>query len=145
MKRTLAWVGIIFLGGIFAAVFINVLEMRIGKGDVFPHYSSYRTDPLGASGLYEAFGRLPGMTVMQNQESLMQIDSLDGDTALFLLGVPKGQFFQLRIPDDSPVLEAIEKRGARLILTVNPERVPDKHINTLTRDEEEWMDERRVE
>ncbi|MDF1816365.1 MAG: hypothetical protein P1V20_29465 [Verrucomicrobiales bacterium] len=145
MKRTLSWVGIVFLAGIFIAVFVNVLEMRLSKGDIYPHYATFRTDPLGSSGLYEAFGRIPGLTVERNQESLMKIDNLDKDTALFLLGVPQSSFSRIRIPDDSPVLEAIKEEGLRLIVTVDPGRVPQKHINTLSNNEQEWLEKRRRE
>lgn len=142
-KSTLAWVGIILLGAIFVAVFANVLEMRLTKGDVYPHYATFRTDPLGSSGLYEAFGKIPGLSVEQNVESLMKVEGLDGETALFLLGVPRSQYPKLRVPDDSPVLEAVEKKGARLILTIDPQSVPGTHINTLSDDEEEWLEKRR--
>ena len=77
MKRTLAWVGLIFLASIFLSVFVGVLQMRITKGDAYPHYATYRTDPLGASGLYEAFGKIPGVSAQRNLQSLMKIDSLD--------------------------------------------------------------------
>jgi hypothetical protein len=143
IQRTLAWVGLIFLAGIFLTVFVSVLQMRITKGDAYPHYASYRTDPLGTSGLYEALSRIPGVSAQRNVQSLMKIDSLDADSSLFLIGVTATAFKRIRVPDQSPVLEAIEKKGARLILTLNPERVPDVHLNTLSENEEEWLEKRR--
>ncbi len=143
MKRTLAWVGLIFLAGIFLSVFVGVLQMRITKGDAYPHYATYRTDPLGASGLYEAFGKIPGVSAQRNLQSLMKIDSLDEDSSLFMIGVTPSEFERIRLPDHSPVLEAIEKKGARLILTINPGVVPDEHVNTLSENEDEWLEKRR--
>ncbi len=141
-KRTFAWFGIVFLAAVLAGVFVHVLELRLTKGDVYPHYASWRTDPLGASGLYESIGRLPGVTVSRNLEPLTRIGSLEGDAALFVLGVPRTEFDRLRIPDDSPVLQAIEERGTRLVITIDPQIVPLERQTTFSEDEEDWIERR---
>lgn len=142
-KRSLTWVGLILLAGVFVAVFVSVLDMRISKGDAYPHYATYRTDPLGASGLYEAFGKMSSYDVETNMTSLMDIDGLDNETVLFLLGVPRKSFDKIRIPDHSPVLKAIKENGTRLVLTIDPVSVPTKHQNTLSEDEDAWLDRRK--
>lgn len=145
MKKSqfLSWIGIIFLAAIFVTVFIRVLEMRITKGDIYSHYGSLRTDPLGGSGLFEAFQRMPEVKVERNFQSLMRIEGLDGETALLVLGVPRYAFDDIRIPDHSPVLEAVRDRGTRLVLTINPRFVPVRFDNTFSESEKEWRERRK--
>lgn len=142
-RQFLSWIGIIFLAAIFVTVFIRVLEMRISKGDIYSHYGSLRTDPLGGSGLFEAFQKMPGVEVERNFQSLMKIEGLDGETALLVLGMPRYAFDDIRIPDDSPVLEAVRDRGTRLVLTINPRFVPVRYDNTFSESEKEWRERRR--
>jgi hypothetical protein len=51
----------LFLYGV-AQLFI----LRYERGDVYPPYSTLRTDPLGAKGLYEALDRLPELSASRN-------------------------------------------------------------------------------
>ena len=142
-SRSLTWIGIALLAAMLVGVFLTVMGWRVSKGDFYPHYSSVRTDPLGASGLFESFQRMPGIDVIRNTRSLLAIEGLDGDTALFLLGMPQSQFRQIRIPDDSPVLNAVREKGARLVITVDPQRVPREVREVFSESEEEWLERRR--
>src|SRR5690606_21609877 len=105
--------GLVLLGTAFATGFFGVLEKRFSSGDFYPHYASFRSDPLGVSAFYESLEGLDGTTVSRNVTDLMAIRGLDGDTALLLIGYPRDRIEDLRAPNDSPVMRAV-KEGARL-------------------------------
>lgn len=106
---------ILFISGV-----VRLFVMRFDGGDVYPAYSSYRSDPLGARALYEGLGLLPGVKSLRNTEPLAR-RSGQNDAALFLIGVKSGTFCAM----DAPSVEAIEKgaqAGGRIIMTFAPEQ-----------------------
>ena len=144
MKRSvLAWIGLGGLGLVFALVFAQVLEMRFSDGDVYPYYATYRNDPLGGSAFYEALQQMEEYEVSRNVTAMTIMKGLDRDTALLLTGIPRSSFYDLRAKDSSPVLRAVEDQGTRLIMTLNPELVPEFFSPAKSEEEEDWIDRRR--
>lgn len=141
--RTLAWLGLGGLALIFILVFSQVLQMRFSDGDVYPYYATFRNDPLGTSALYESLERMESLELSRNTTSLLTVKGLDGDTALMLIGVPHTSFEKLRAKEDSPVIRAVQDEGARLVLTLNPELVPEFFSPVESEEEQEWMEKRR--
>jgi len=117
------WVILMALVAGLVAVFAAILEMRFSPGDIYPYYSTKRSDPLGARAFYESLEKLRGVEANRNVVSLQRIKGLDNDTTLLLMGVPYASFRSLQATDDSPVLEAVRK-GTRLVITMNPGYVP---------------------
>src|SRR5580704_16608482 len=62
----------------------QVALMPLQAGEVYPRYSSLRSDPLGAKALYESLAALPELQVSRLYK---QRPVLDAETALFVLGV----------------------------------------------------------
>ncbi len=141
-RATATKLGLVLLGAAFAAGFFGVLEKRFSSGDFYPHYASFRSDPLGVSAFYESLEGLGGTTVSRNVTDLMAIRGLDGDTALLLIGYPRDRIEDLRAPDDSPVMRAV-KEGARLVLTINPSLVPEAYQPRRSELEDDWLERRR--
>ena len=50
---------IVIITTLFLYGVITLLIMRFQVGDVYPPYSSYRSDPLGTKAFYEALNLLP--------------------------------------------------------------------------------------
>lgn len=117
------WVTLAVLLVLMIAAFASIMEMRFSPGDIYAHYSTKRSDPLGARAFYESLDRMPGVEVSRNSSSLQRIKGLDEDSALVLLGLPRGALKMLRAPDDSPVMGAV-RSGARLVIVMNPGYVP---------------------
>ncbi len=138
MKR----LGLLLLGVILTFGFFAVLDRRFAEGGLYPHYASFRTDPLGTSALYETLDRLGSYDVSRNLKPLNNLGELDEDTVILLLGYPREDFESLRAPQNSQVLRAVEA-GARLVITVNPELVPEVYKPELSEKEEKWIEERR--
>lgn len=134
--------GLILLGVLLVAGFFGVLEKRFAEGGIYPYYASFRNDPLGTSAFYESLEGLGTVTVSRNITHLNSVTGLDADTAILLLGYPRDGFEDIRAPENSPVMKAVEE-GARLVLTMNPELVPEKYRPTLSEFEDDWIERRR--
>jgi hypothetical protein len=134
--------GLVLLGVFLVAGFLEVLEKRFAEGGIYPHYASVRSDPLGTSVLYETLDRIESLEVSRNVTDLNTIRGLDGESAILLLGYPRDGFDDIRAPDSSPVMKAVEE-GARLVLTINPGLVPEVYRPGLSELEEDWIERRR--
>src|SRR6266516_2767560 len=99
----------------FAYALNRLFSLRFQAGDIYPAYSSFRTDPLGTKALYESLDRL--LTVERNFRPLLRMES-GRDLALFVLGV---QPSQLRLADvEVNDLEQYVGRGGRLVISFYP-------------------------
>ncbi|NNE92274.1 MAG: hypothetical protein HKN23_11555 [Verrucomicrobiales bacterium] len=142
-SRIFSWFGFLLLAVVLGYGFFRVMEIRFSGGEIYPHYSTQRSDPLGAQALFDSFLNLEGFEVSRNFELLTQIKELDQDTALVLLGVPQQSINDFRAKDDSPVIKAVEEDGARLVLTFNPRNVPARFTPSRTEEEKDWFDRRQ--
>ena len=77
------WVVIVALLAVFVYGLEQVAISPLQTGDVYPPYSSLRSDPLGAKALYESLAALPDIKVERLYTERM---TLGGDT-MFVLGV----------------------------------------------------------
>ena len=60
MKRYFPIVILLGCAAAFAFGIFRLFEFRFEAGDVYPPYSSLRSDPLGAMALYESLEKIPG-------------------------------------------------------------------------------------
>ncbi len=134
--------GLVLLGVVLVVGFYEVLEKRFSEGGIYPHYASFRSDPLGTSVFYESLAEIDSIRVSRNLTDLNSIRGLDAESAILLLGYPRDGFDDIRAPDHSPVMKAVEA-GARLVLTINPGLVPEVFRPGISELEEDWTDRRR--
>jgi hypothetical protein len=133
---------LILLAALLVVGFAEVLEKRYASGGTYPHYASFRSDPLGTSALLETLQGIAGLQVKQNTTNLQRISGLSERSGILLLGFPRDDLEDLRAPDDSPVIKAVME-GARLVLTINPGLVPEQYRRRASDEEEDWLDRRR--
>ena len=141
-QRTGMRIGLILLGVALALGFFEILEKRFAEGGLYPYYASFRSDPMGTSVFYESLEGIGSFDVSRNISHLNTLKGLDADTAILLLGYPREGFDSLRAPENSAVMQAVEE-GARLVITMNPELVPEMFKPALTDEEDDWIDRRR--
>ncbi len=105
---------LILMGG-FAAGVMYLFGVQFAAGDVYPEYSSLRTDPMGTKLLYDSLARLPAITVARNY---LPLDVLGENGAVFLLGLDPGSFGQ----DDEGIqrIERLARGGHRVVLSMAP-------------------------
>src|SRR5512139_1909428 len=98
----------------------HLLILRFEKGDAYPRYSSYRSDPLGTKAFYEGLGLLPGIEAARNIEPLQKVPGLS-ETTLFLFGLPSPRFSAM---DEASVgaLEEAALGGGRVVISFSPTR-----------------------
>lgn len=111
------WVMAIVLG---AALVWGLEQVALGPletGDVYPPYSSLRTDPLGAKALYESLEAMPGVVVERLYKQRTVLDS--SSDAMVVLGVDPVGWSTVKVK----TLEEYEKlveRGGRLVIAFLP-------------------------
>jgi hypothetical protein len=93
----------------------QLFKLRFETGDVYPPYSSFRSDPLGTKALYESFDHL--LSVERNFRPFPKLET-GRDTALFVLGLePKG----LRLPEgELKEMEHYVVSGGRVVFSFHP-------------------------
>jgi len=119
MKRTLPLLLLVLGGGAFALGLFELFKLRYAVGDVYPRYSSLRTDPLGTMIFYESLEQCPGLSVRRDFSANNQLPE-SRDTAYLQLAascwdwvsLPEELFFKI---------EQFVRAGGRLIITFLPE------------------------
>ncbi len=106
MKSKAFFLTVLLVGG-FTATVLYLFGVEFASGDVYPEYSSLRTDAQGAKLLLESLARVPGLSVERN---FLPLAFLPEDHAtVLLLGLNPEGFAR----DPDPYLQAIEKLAAR--------------------------------
>jgi hypothetical protein len=108
----------VLLTGIFINGILKLLVMRLQSGDVYPPYSSLRTDPLGSKALYESLERCCGLSIARNYKPFYKIKD-QTDSVVFFAGA------QPPVSDRMPLsfleeFESFIKAGGRMVVTYSP-------------------------
>jgi hypothetical protein len=104
--------------GLFLYGVTHLLVLRFEKGDVYPPYCSFRTDPLGTKAFYEALCLLPNVETTRNVEPLEKASGLS-DAALFLFGL-KRYHFSVMEQAFVKALEDVALGGGRIVISFFP-------------------------
>jgi hypothetical protein len=106
-------VAVIALGFVWGLIYL--IGLRFDKGDVYPVYSSLRSDPLGTRVLFESLRSVNGVDAIRNNLPLFKMQSLH-DTTLLYFGEQEDSF---RNSDVETVkhLEYLVSNGGRLVIT----------------------------
>jgi hypothetical protein len=113
------WLYAIALIAVFVWGLEQVAVSPLETGDVYPPYSSLRSDPLGAKALFESLAALPGLKV---DRLYKQRTALDGPAeAMFVLGVDPVSFSSVN-DKELQAYEALVQGGGRLVIGFLPVR-----------------------
>ena len=94
---------------------LRLFSLRFDRGDVFPPYSSLRSDPLGCKALFAALERLPGLDVGRNFRDPGRLRGLEGVT-IYRLG-SGAAFLDSSSDRDVKRMEALAVEGNRLVIS----------------------------
>ena len=98
---------------------VRLFDLRFEVGDVYPAYSSLRSDPLGAMAFYESLGKLPGISTSRDFSTQNRLPEEAHTVYLHLAG---DRYEWEWVPADlSRELEAFLARGNRLVITFFPQ------------------------
>ena len=102
----------------FAAGLVELLLLRFESGDVYPPYSSLRSDALGTKAFFEALRLVDGLRV-ERSHRIEGGTPLGQGTTLFYLGVNADSIGSI---DESDLLEieARAREGGRFVVSFLP-------------------------
>ena len=152
MRRFLPAVLLLVLLAGFGFGLARLLDLRLAGGDVFPAYSTLRSDALGAKALHDSLAELPDLRVerayrtwrrqfapafVAANRAAVETVPLD-QTTLFVVGLEPQRWPYLFRRDELDTLEELTRRGLRVVLTFRPlKTVPTTQSLRHQREEEE--------
>jgi hypothetical protein len=107
-----ARISIVLLAAAFLAGVIYLFGIEFAAGEVYPEYSSLRTDPSGARLLYDSLARLPGITVGRNYVPLAGLR--ESGATIVMLGLRPGDFAE--DTDSQLKIARLAGRGNRMVV-----------------------------
>ena len=127
-NRSIRAVALILMIISLLAGVIHLFNLRFQTGDIYPAYSSLRSDPLGTRAFYDSLENFNEFTVQRNYYRL-QSQKVGADDVWFYLGagIPGGDRIPQRISQD---LDRLTESGGRLVISYLPvnkknEKTPD--------------------
>ncbi len=117
-RRALLLLALFGLLAAFGYGLLQLFQLRFAAGDVYPHYSSLRADPLGGKIYYDSLAQLSAARVHRH---IGDINKLPGgrDTTLFIFGLPWNELDAES--DEFKTLDAFLRNGGRIVITIYPE------------------------
>lgn len=106
------------LGATVAAGAFFFLDLALARGDVYPPFSSFRSDPLGTRALFEALEDQPGLDVRSLLSPLSTVRDA-GPTVVFVVGLTVEAFAETPT-EELEEAEAFLRAGGRLVLALRP-------------------------
>ena len=123
MKRYLPFLLLLGCGAAFVFGLVRLFQLRFEVGDVYPPYSTLRSDPLGAMAFYESLGTVPGVSTRRDFSTQ---NRLPEEPHTVYLQVAATDYDWDRIPADLfQELEIYLSRGNRLVITFFPQTSAD--------------------
>jgi len=127
-NRSIRTVALILLVISLLAGVVHLFILRFQTGDIYPAYSSLRSDPLGSRAFYDSLKNFNELSVQRNFHFLHSL-KIGPDHVLFHLGteVPGYDLIPQRISQD---LDRLTESGGRLVISYLPvikknERTPN--------------------
>ena len=110
---------------LFALGLLHLFQLRFDRGDIYPPYSSLRTDPLGARALLLSLGNVPGVTAISLLESVPKLGG-GRDTTLLVLGTHHRAVERIT-RQDVRELEQFMNDGGRVVFAFFPFSVESRY------------------
>jgi hypothetical protein len=121
MKRYFPALLLVASAAVFVYGILYLFQLRFEEGDVYPPYSSLRTDPLGTMAFYESLDAFPDLTVQRDHSPLNRLPAAPDSVYLHLAtSIPawrqlSGETFK--------EIEKFATSGGRLLVTFYPASV----------------------
>jgi hypothetical protein len=97
---------------------VKLFLLRFEAGDVYPAYSSLRSDPLGSRAFYSSLENIDDTVVSRNYRSLQTVEFKE-NTAFFYIGTPAFDSDSVSM-EWFKIFERLTNTGGRLVLAFLP-------------------------
>lgn len=133
-KSRALFLALLLFAGFFAVLF-QLFSLRFDSGDIYPPYSSLRSDPLGTRAIYESLDRLPDVSTDRWLDPGSKMPQLEPGrkSAFLLLGLPHRGVSFLSKPDVEAIEEYV-RNGGHVVLAFRSiagvawyDRMKDEH------------------
>jgi hypothetical protein len=95
----------------------KLYELRFASGDIYPQYSSLRSDALGTKALYESLEQIPGLAAARNYREFASLPK--GKGTVLVLG-ENPLVFEAMQEDAIKEYEALAASGAHIVIAMRP-------------------------
>jgi len=125
MKRSFAVILISALVIVLAFEIIQLFQLRFEAGDVYPAYSSLRSDPAGTMALFESLQAVGGLDVQRDLRATNTMPQSEGLTYLHLATSPAA--WMAMDEETFREIESFLRSGGRFVVTFYPQakRLPE--------------------
>ncbi len=104
------------LMALFCLAMAHLFSLRFKSGDIYPRYSSLRSDPLGTKALFEALSQMDTIKIRRNYESFKRLPE---QSCIFVLGVISGKTHMIPKKELDQIMGLIDS-GCRLVIAFTP-------------------------
>jgi hypothetical protein len=118
LSKKATFVFLLLVVAVFIAGVFRLFVLRFEAGDVYPPYSSLRSDPLGTRAFCDSLENLKTVSVNRNYRTLSDVHS-GRDTTLFYLGAPAFKMGSIQ-PDLAKAFDRFVLSGGRLVISFFP-------------------------
>jgi hypothetical protein len=118
-RRASALAPLVLLAAFFAGLTV-LFQLRLGRGDVYPLYSTLRADPLGTRAFFESLRELPELQVERMTKRVERLAPEPART-IMLTGVERRRWESFSVKEAN-ALEAAVRAGSRVVVAFKPER-----------------------
>jgi hypothetical protein len=127
-RKTILLSAVAVLLVLFAVGLLELVALRFEAGDIYPPYSTLRSDPLGAKAFYDSLAALDGVSVRRNylpQEQLLPLMQGPNREALVYLGADEysqaASLGEKKPRDYAEMLDNFVAPGGRLVVAFAPD------------------------
>jgi hypothetical protein len=117
-RRAALLLALLTLLGAFGYGLVHLFNLRFASGDVYPHYSSFRADPLGTRAYYESLEQLGSARVRRFIQPVEKLPH-GGQGTLFIFGLAWDEMSAS--PNEFKSIDNFVREGGRLVVTLYPE------------------------
>ena len=133
-KKTIWRTGLIGFVVFFVVGVVHLFQLRFEAGDIYPPYSSLRSDPLGTLALYESLNRLDAVETSRAYKPITPKDVKDIGATLMYLGLSPSARGPVQETLANPLLQLVS-RGGRVVVTFVPIRKAPTDMQGVEADE----------
>jgi hypothetical protein len=109
---------------LFSIGLYNLFSIRFRAGDIYPAYSSLRSDPLGTKVFFKSLDSLDDINVERNFQSMSKIIG-DQHTTLFVLGITNN-WMETIDAEEYRAFSRLAASGGRLVISLYPSKEVSK-------------------